>query len=164
MKTSVLLSVLTASGLISLTVAAPAQAQSTCVVNRYNQVVCRDRDNYRYDYRYNNQRPLRTRVETRQDVRDVYRDVLGREAERGGLGNWSRQVTRGGDSLQDVREGIANSQEAQNQINQIYQDVLGRDVDASGLETWRESLEDGESINDVRRAIERSEEARNKNL
>ena len=167
LKASVLLSVLSVSGLMSLA-AAPAQAQRVCVVSRYNQVSCTYRDDYRRDnyrrddYRYN-RRPLRTRIGVRQEVRDVYEDVLGREADREGLRDWSRTVIRRGNSLNDVRENIANSEEAEDRINDIYRDVLGREADRDGLETWTGALEDGESLDDVRREIQESDEARSRN-
>jgi hypothetical protein len=162
-KVSVLLSILTVSGLMSLA-AAPAQAQRVCVVTRYNRVSCTNR----YDYQYNRRplrvrQPIRARVGVRQEVRDIYEDVLGREADREGLRDWSRTVIRRGNSLDDVREGIANSEEAEDRINDIYRDVLGRDADPDGLETWTGALEDGESLDDVRREIQESDEARSRN-
>ncbi len=157
LKASVLKSVLSVSGLISLAAAAPAQAQSLCVVNPYNQVSCT-----RYDFQ-DNRHPVRVRIGVRQEVRDIYEDVLGRDADREGLTDWSRTVIRQGNSLDDVRENIANSEEAQERINDIYRDVLGRDADSDGLETWSDALEDGESLDDVRREILESDEARSKN-
>ncbi|MBW4545626.1 MAG: DUF4214 domain-containing protein [Symplocastrum torsivum CPER-KK1] len=162
LRTSVLLSVLTVSGLMSL--AAPAQAQRVCVVTRYNQVSCTNRDDYRYNRRpLRVRQPIRVRVGVRQEVRDVYEDVLGRDADRRGLRDWSRTVIRQGNSLDDVREGIANSDEAKNRINDIYRDVLGRDAEPEGLKTWTGALEDGESLDDVRREIQESDEARSRN-
>ncbi|NEQ20193.1 MAG: DUF4214 domain-containing protein [Microcoleus sp. SIO2G3] len=163
LKTSVLLSVLSVSGLISLA-AAPAQAQRVCVRTRYNQVSCTYRDNYWYNRRpLRVRQPIRVRVGVRQEVRDIYEDVLGREAERRGLRDWSRTVIRQGNSLDDIREGIANSDEAKERINDIYRDVLGRDAEPEGLETWTGALEDGESLDDVRREILESDEARSRN-
>jgi hypothetical protein len=158
LKASVLKSVLSVSGLISLAAAAPAQAQSLCVVNPYNQVSCTNT----YDFQ-DNRRPVRERRRVRQEVRDIYEDVLGRDADREGLTDWSRTVIRQGNSLDDVRENIANSEEAQERINDIYRDVLGREADSDGLETWSDALEDGESLDDVRREILESDEARSKN-
>ena len=170
LKASVLLSVLSVSGLMSLAAVAPAQAQRVCVVNRYNQVSCTDRDDYHYNRRpvrvrqpVRLRQPIRTRIEVRQEVRDVYEDVLGRDADRRGLRDWSRTVIRRGNSFDDVREGIANSEEAEDRINDIYRDVLGREADRDGLETWTDALEDGESLNDVRREIQESDEARRRN-
>ena len=164
LKASVLLSVLSVSGLMSLVAAAPAQAQRVCVVTRYNQVSCTYRDDYRYNRRpVRVRQPIRVRVGVRQEVRDIYDDVLGREADREGLRDWSRTVIRRGNSLNDVRESIANSEEAEDRINDIYRDVLGREADRDGLETWSGALEDGESLDDVRREIQESDEARSRN-
>jgi hypothetical protein len=172
MRASAFLSILTVSGVVSISSIAPASAQSVCQTNRYNQVVCRQRaniynqrwnngrqsDNY---YRLNDWRYVRDRVNIRRDVRDIYQDVLGRDADRNGLRQWSRGV-RSGESFDDVRRGIAGSPEARDAINKIYRDVLGRDADPSGLQGWQDGLRDGRSLQDIRRSIENSEEARNR--
>lgn len=147
---------------MSLAAVAPAQAQSLCVRNYYNQVVC-GQPSYNYGYGQYNGRPNPYRDGVRRDVRDIYRDVLDREADRGGLRDWSRDVRQGGDSLNDVRRGIAESEEAKDRINDIYRNVLGRDADSDGMRTWTNELKDGASLNEVRRQIENSEEARRRN-
>jgi hypothetical protein len=172
-KASAFLSVLTVAGAISLATVAPAQAQSVCSVNRFNQTHCRSvpnrYDSQRYDWRSRNnfdrrsdyRQPFRYGQNVRWQINDIYREVLDRNLDPSGWRTWTRSV-REGNSLDDVRRDVARSQEAQNRINQIYRDVLGRDADAGGLETWTRALEDGRSLNEVRRAIENSQESRNR--
>ncbi|HEY9635199.1 MAG TPA: DUF4214 domain-containing protein [Coleofasciculaceae cyanobacterium] len=151
---SAFFSVLSVSSILSLAIA-PAQAQRTCVVTDSNQVVCgRPYNDSRPD-----SRPERPSRDAFREINDIYRDVLGRNADREGLRIWTRAL-EDGKSLSDVRREVARTSEAQNKINQLYQEVLGRDVDRSGLQTWTSALEDGKSLNDVRRALENSEEAR----
>lgn len=160
--------------LIALGIASPAQAQSRCWSNG-GIVYCnndrdrlRDRDNDRYSDRYDNNydhqdddRSDRSREEAYDKINQLYRDVLGRNANWGELRDGFRDLERGR-SIRYIREDIAQSREARDSINQIYREVLGRDADPSGLRTYLNRLKDGWTLRDVRRDLERSDEARNR--
>lgn len=154
---SAFLGVLSVSNILSLMIVAPAQAQRTCIVTDYNQVVC----GRPYDDSRPNRSPDRSRDirDIRREINQIYQEVLGRNVDREGIRIWTR-AAEDGKSLDDIRQEIARTPEARNKINQIYQEVLGRDADPGGLQTWIGALEDGKSLNDVRRAIENTEEAR----
>ncbi|MFB2837845.1 DUF4214 domain-containing protein [Floridanema evergladense] len=126
------------------------------------------RNKQRYDYdrdRYDRDRYDRYdrdgRSQYYDEVNRLYRQVLGRNADREGLRTWSRELQRGR-SLSYVRRELAYSQEAEAKINEIYRRVLGRNVDRNGLRTWQSELARGRSLREVERSIERSPEARNR--
>lgn len=91
-------------------------------------------------------------------INRIYRALLDREADYPGLRTWSRQLEKGV-SLNDIREEIARSPEAEDKIKKIYGDVLGRSADLNGLRTWTDSLAEGSSLRDVRKQIANSREA-----
>ncbi|MBW4519333.1 MAG: DUF4214 domain-containing protein [Scytolyngbya sp. HA4215-MV1] len=114
--------------------------------------IYRDRgdDNDRYDSRLED------------EINNIYREVLGRNADRRGLRDYSRQVQRSGWSLREVRRDIAKSREAEDRINDIYRSVLGRNADRDGLKTYTNRLAEGWTLRQVRRDIGNSREARNR--
>jgi cell division protein YceG involved in septum cleavage len=158
MKTTItvsgLLSVLTISGVMALATAAQAQ-QRMCVVTDSNQVVCGRPTNN------NNQQPDRSRENSRDQINDLYRSVLDRNANPNELRIGVRDLERGR-SISDIRQDLAQSQEAQRKLNQIYREALGRDADPAGLQGWRNGLMQGRSLQDIRRTIENSQEAQNR--
>lgn len=100
--------------------------------------------------------------ERTSEINQIYREVLGREADVHGLKTWSEKLQRS--NLRKVRHEIAQSDEAESVLNRIYQEVLGRSVDRSGLKTYKKKLTKNWTLSDVRRDIERSEEAMKKRL
>jgi hypothetical protein len=97
-----------------------------------------------------------------QEINEIYREVLGRDADTPGLKTWTRKLRR--TTLKRVRREIAQSTEAKNALNRIYQEVLGRNVDPGGLETYTKNLAKSWSLSDVRRDIQDSEEAMSRRL
>lgn len=91
-------------------------------------------------------------------INRIYRDILDRDADYRGLRTWSRQIEKGA-SLNDIREEIAQSPEAEDKIKEIYGEVLGRQADLNGLRTWTSNLARGSSLGDVRQQIANSREA-----
>ncbi|HEY9597607.1 MAG TPA: DUF4214 domain-containing protein [Cyanophyceae cyanobacterium] len=165
--------------LVALAITSPAQAQSRCWSNggvlhcQNDSDRLRDHDNDRYGDRNNNRydnnydrrddsRSDRSREEAYDKINQLYRDMLGRNANWGELRDGFRDLERGR-SLRYIREDIAQSREARDRINQLYREVFGRDADSSGLNTYTDRLAEGWSLRDVRRDLRRSDEARNTN-
>ncbi len=92
------------------------------------------------------------------EINQIYREVLGREADPQGLQTWSQKLSRR-NTINDIRREIAESDEAKLVLNRIYLEVLGRNVDRSGLKTYTKNLKRNWTLSDVRRDIQRSEEA-----
>jgi acylphosphatase len=77
-------------------------------------------------------------------VEALYRSILNRNADAGGLASWTSQLNNGTVSRLQVVQGIRNSPEHFTQeITAIYQTLLGRAPDPAGLQTWVQQLEGG---------------------
>jgi hypothetical protein len=121
----------------------------------------RDYDNYpyydrneeryqnRYDDRYDrNNRNNRNSLEDRIDR--IYREVLGRPADRDGLRTYVNRVRDRNWSLERVRNELASSREAESAIDRAYQEILGRNADRNGLRTYLRRLQSGWSMQRIR--------------
>jgi hypothetical protein len=104
-------------------------------------------------------------------VRSAYQDILGRDPDPEGLGNYTAKIVREGWTEQDVRDDLRKSAEyssmtgrtasADRIIRRAYQDVLHREPDPDGLATYRrEILDNGWEYHDLRQVLARSEERR----
>ena len=68
-----------------------------------------------------------------QDIQNIYKNVLGREADIGGLQNYASSNL----NLDEITRSISESPEKKTQqVNALYKEVLGRDIDPSGLATY----------------------------
>lgn len=77
-------------------------------------------------------------------VKSLYRDILGRDADPGGLASWSVGIVQGMSPAQ-VAGAFARSPEyAYATIARDYQDVLGRQPDPSGISTWANAIISGQ--------------------
>jgi hypothetical protein len=77
-------------------------------------------------------------------VEAVYRAVLDRSADAGGLANWTNLLNSGAMSRVQVVQDIRNSPEHFTQeVTDFYQTLLGRAPDAAGLQNWVQQLENG---------------------
>ncbi len=77
-------------------------------------------------------------------VEAVYRAVLNRNADSGGLANWTGQLNSGALSRLQVVQGIRNSPEHFTQeVSDFYLTLLNRPADTSGLQNWVQQLESG---------------------
>lgn len=94
----------------------------------------------------------------RRDVAAIYREVLGREPDPGGLRIYIDVLARGV-AVTEVRQVIANSDEAKFQIARIYREVLGREPDPGGLQSYVNALASGATLAGIRTAIAGSPEA-----
>jgi hypothetical protein len=80
---------------------------------------------------------------------DLYREVLGRDPDAGGLGNWYKQF--GEEISPEERAAFKTSaqKELDTRVQGLYTDFLGRDADKEGVEYWRNQF--GSSIDDAER-------------
>ena len=77
-------------------------------------------------------------------VEAIYRAVLDRNADPGGLSSWTAHLNDGSYTRTQVVQGIRNSPEhfAQ-EVDAFYQTLLGRSADASGQAYWVSQLQNG---------------------
>ena len=92
-------------------------------------------------------------------IANLYKDVLGRSFDPGGMQTWTDALSRGW-TLGQVRNAFAYSVEAQNLITKLYKDIFGRTNVGSGMQTWTNALASGWTLAQVRNAIGQSDEAR----
>jgi hypothetical protein len=77
-------------------------------------------------------------------VEAIYRAVLDRNADAGGLANWTGQLNTGALSRLQVVQGIRNSTEHFTQeVSDFYLTLLNRQPDPSGLQNWVQQLQAG---------------------
>ena len=67
------------------------------------------------------------------EIQNIYKDVLGRQADVGGLQHYAGSTMK----VEDIRKDIEQSPERkEQQLNALYREVLGRDADPSGIQTY----------------------------
>ncbi len=82
-------------------------------------------------------------------IKGLYRLILGRDADAGGLGYWLNIMSSAGTSQRErqqiVQQGFWNSPEnRQREVNGYYETYLGRKADPQGLAFWIDQLQNGE--------------------
>ncbi len=83
-------------------------------------------------------------------VGQLFRDLLGREADAGGLAFFAAAIDRGGATRGQVAEAIESSQEYRvRALEALYQRYLGRSLDGSGRTTWLAFLADNNTLEGV---------------
>jgi len=83
-------------------------------------------------------------------VEQLYRDILHRTSDSGGLAVWSQFLDSGQLSRDEVIVGIRGSDEGVNNlINDQYVRLLGRSAEAGALPGWRDFLRDHHSSTDL---------------
>ena len=86
-------------------------------------------------------------------IKQIYRDVLGREADAGGLAFYDQSKF----SPEQIREDIMKSPEyREQQIRKMYRDVLGREADTGGLNFY---MNPQFSLDQIRQDMMKSPEA-----
>jgi len=101
-------------------------------------------------------------------IRRVYKDLLGREPDTGGLRNYRSLMIDQGWTEQMVRDQVRHGDEFRREgvdkiIRRAYLDVLGREADPSGLNQYRKAIIDkGWTEGDVRDDLRRSAEYKNR--
>jgi hypothetical protein len=77
-------------------------------------------------------------------VEGLYRAILNRNADAGGLASWTSQLNSGALSRLQVAQGIRQSVEHFTQeVTDFYYTLLGRAPDAPGLQSWVQDLQNG---------------------
>ena len=101
-----------------------------------------------------------TKDASADQIRQLYKDVLGREADEAGLKYWDET----GANLQDIRKELGKSQEfgetkdaSADQIRSLYKDMFGREADEAGLKYWDET---GANLQDIRKEFAKSAEGK----
>lgn len=101
------------------------------------------------------------------NIADMYKNILGRDADAEGLKYWTDKAVNGGLKLSDVENYILGSDEnlarhngdKSSVIKQAYQVKLGRDADTDGLNYWNNAGDASTAIWN----IDASEERRRRN-
>lgn len=95
----------------------------------------------------------------------LYKKALEREAELGGLNDWSGSIARGEKSPETVAQGFFHSEEFQNKghddetyVKLLYRTFLDREYDEAGLADWTERLRQGITRDEVLAGFSGSEE------
>jgi uncharacterized secreted protein with C-terminal beta-propeller domain len=86
-------------------------------------------------------------------VAQVYRDLLGREAEAAGLTHWKRLLDEGATRDDVVRQILDSRERRGRDVQGLYNELLARSAEPAGLEAWLGVLESGRTTADVRAAI-----------
>jgi hypothetical protein len=96
---------------------------------------------------------------TQQFVSLLYRDLLGRGPDGGGLSWWSSLLNEGKATRAMVAFDIQTSREYQTrQVDILYRDLLGRSPDALGLNSWLSFLAQGGTLAQVKTVFLSSDE------
>jgi uncharacterized repeat protein (TIGR01451 family) len=91
-------------------------------------------------------------------ISELYRDLLGRPIDAGGLAHWSAMLA-GGASRSEIAAGIEASQEYREvEVKGLYQRYLHRDVEADALAYWTQFLASGHSLEDLSAQLVGSDE------
>jgi hypothetical protein len=120
-------------------------------------------------------------LQNKSPIELFYKDILGREADAGGLAYWKAQVNSGALTLDGVAHALRNSAEAlgttapaaaatpapaaeatstASAISQVYSSALGRAPDAGGAAYWQGQVDSGKmTVAQVTDAIRNSPEA-----
>lgn len=69
-------------------------------------------------------------------VRDLYRTLLGREADAGGVAYWSGTVAAGGSTGAVALPFYQSEESCRARVAELYRTLLGRDPDPVGLASW----------------------------
>jgi uncharacterized protein (TIGR03118 family) len=91
-------------------------------------------------------------------VSQAYLDLLGRQADAGGLAYWTGKLNSGL-SRQQVVAGIQDSVEYRSiEVNGVYQRLLGRNAETTGLTFWIGQLQTGATVEQIAAGIAGSAE------
>lgn len=73
-------------------------------------------------------------------IANLYRQILGREADRAGLAHWAAQMRSGMTRTQVAANFYASLESRRDRVTGLYQSILGREPDVAGREHWAERL------------------------
>jgi len=135
------------------------------IVRRYQIALERgwslDRVREEFQNEANNRRGRWDRDRDRDDRNDrverqvdrLYREVLGRRADRNGLRTYSDRIMRSNWDYSRVRRDLAQSREARDKITEIYRQRTGQNPDSSTISRYQRALENGWSLDRVREDV-----------
>lgn len=85
-------------------------------------------------------------------VRQLYRSMLGREADGAGLAKWSEMLRLGQTDVPGLVDTLGASTEYRTlRVSAVYRDLFGRAPDAAGLQSWVSRIAAGAvAVDDVR--------------
>jgi hypothetical protein len=93
-------------------------------------------------------------------IKQLYRQVLGREADPDGLQHHLNILRSGQQTFEQIRAGMASGQESRNNINNLYRQYLNRDADPGGMEHHVNLLASGQmTLDQIREGIRNGQEA-----
>lgn len=78
-------------------------------------------------------------------IKDLYREVLGREADSGGLAYWAQRTVAGG-RTPVARDFYQSVESRRTRVEGLYRKLLGRGPDGAGLGYWIGVLADGRDV------------------
>ncbi len=93
--------------------------------------------------------PSLDRSQIEAQVKQLYRDVLDREADVGGLNSFSDQMMSG-KTAQEIRQILAFSQESINNLNSLFQTFLLRAPSPGELKNFQEQLATDKKLSQIR--------------
>ena len=99
--------------------------------------------------------PADKNIKRTQFVVRLYRNILGRDADKGGLNTWTKDLANG-KSACSVIEGFFYSEEFQNAgyspeefVEILYRTILGRESDPAGKADWVKQIKSGAGKRDI---------------
>jgi hypothetical protein len=79
-------------------------------------------------------------------VTDLYREILRREADAGGLEHWAGKADDGVSRVDIAADFYGSLEPRRARVTGLYAALLGRTPDPAGLDHWAERLRDGHDI------------------
>jgi len=87
-------------------------------------------------------------------VRQLYHDLFNRDADPGGLQDWTALLDSGTYTYKDVAQAITSSREYDGDVvDSFYVQYLGRHADAGGLNDWVNLMQGGYNAERIRAGI-----------
>jgi hypothetical protein len=82
-------------------------------------------------------------------IRAVYRDLLGREGDQGGIDSWLARLAQGMAPAEIALAFTASDERVRDRVDEAYRTLLGREADPSGLANWAGVVKAGGTTEDV---------------
>lgn len=82
-------------------------------------------------------------------IRGIYKDLLSREGEKGGIDFWMTALANGGTPAQVALGFTASEERLRNRVGDTYQTLLDRAADNAGLEYWVALFKSGFTTEDI---------------
>ena len=79
-------------------------------------------------------------------VTDLYREILRRDPDAGGLDHWAGKADSGASHTDIASDFYSSLESRRTRVTALYESLLGREPDPGGLEHWSTRLRDGRDI------------------